>query len=470
MQLISYYFFFFLALVCIGYHLLPWRYGKPFLLACCYVFYGAFYLVYSVLPFISTLIDYCCAKKIGATETQKSKKNWLYLSVIANLSLLAFFKYNGFFIENINLLFPNEVLKSNDFINIILPIGISFYTFQSMSYTIDVYRGKQQVEHSFTDFALYVVYFPQLIAGPIERAKDLLPQVKFKQSISVDDFRYGTFRIAVGLFKKLVISDRLALTADMVFLNPSAYSSPEMLLGVLCFSFQLYIDFSAYTDIAIGVSRLFGIKLSENFNYPFLATSPSDFWSRWHITLTRWFSDYVFKPMGGMKLTQKTQSLLRIIAMMTLVGLWHGPSWNYVLFGLLSGLSIAIHMSYKFLIKSKYISQRVAKPFSNSAVANALMIINILTIMIFFRAESIQAVSAVFNALFSLQFTLRPELYPSIFILGLTWLMHNYLGIKNINLYEIASRGRYFMASIVLFLSLVFFYVDTNEQFIYFQF
>jgi D-alanyl-lipoteichoic acid acyltransferase DltB (MBOAT superfamily) len=264
----------------------------------------------------------------------------LWLSLAVNISLLGFFKYADFFIRNFNFLASPFGWDQIEYLNLILPVGISFYTFQTLAYTIDVYRNEKTAETNYIDFALYVGYFPQLVAGPIERAKDLIPQLKKKHQVSQEQVMHGLERILWGLIKKVVVADRLAVVVTEVYSDVSSHSGAELFVATCCFGFQLYLDFSAYTDIAIGIARMMGVKLSENFNYPYVSKSQSEHWSRWHRTLTFWFRDYVYRPI--MKTGKRTTSkrLLAILVVFSLTGIWHGAYWNMFLFGFISGVYI----------------------------------------------------------------------------------------------------------------------------------
>ena len=470
MSFTSFYFFVFLLLVLVGYRYLPGRISKWFLIGSSYLFYGAFQPWYCILPLISTLIDFVAAKRIGTTGDRGIRKKWLLFSVLGNLAILGFFKYADFAILNTNLLTRSFGLPEMAFFEFLLPIGISFYTFQTMSYTIDVYRGKHQVENDLTTFALYVVFFPQLVAGPIERAKNLIPQLASKQPVTREDFEYGVQRILWGLVKKLVFADRLGLMVNPVFSDPSRYSAAELLIAAFCFTFQLYLDFSAYCDIAIGSARLMGIRLSENFNYPFLATSPSNFWSRWHITLTTWFRDYVYAPMGGTQISRPLATAFRAILVLTLVGLWHGPSWNFVFFGLLGGLTVALQMLYRISFRKK-IRTRAHKPNTwYRVLAHFPSMLVIASIMIFFRSPELSTAFEMFNGIVSGNWTLSDKWIPSTILLIFVWVMHVLRGMRKsrqpINLRP-AARGGFWACLMML---LLYGTVEQGDLFIYYRF
>lgn len=313
------------------------------LLISSYIFYGWINKWFCFLILTSTLIDYFCGRIICHSESRKTRKIFLIISILANLSILGFFKYFNFFAENFYILIETMGFRSPEiFTEIILPVGISFYTFQSMSYSIDIYRGNLKAEKNFILFAVYISFFPQLVAGPIERAKNILPQLKKTKILTMNNFYEAFPLILSGYLKKLVIADNLGIYVDKVFAfnNPDFFSITS---ATIAFSFQIYADFSAYTDIARGVAKLFGIDLMKNFNSPFLAVSPSDFWRRWHISFSTWIRDYVFIPLGGSKVNTIIKLLGVFLITFTLSGLWHGASWNFLLWGVFHGIVIWVY-------------------------------------------------------------------------------------------------------------------------------
>lgn len=308
-----------------------------FLLFASYVFYVSNNGLLIILILFSTFVDYYVGLAIEGAKSNREKKIALCLSVIANLSILAYFKYIDFFRESIShIAYHWGVELGWTDLNIILPVGISFYTFQSMSYSIDVYRGVIQAEKSWFRFAFYVAYFPQLIAGPIMRATYFLPQLEKTKKITLRDVEWGLFLIGRGLIKKVVLADFLAIYADNAFsLNPEQ-GSLELLIGLYAFTFQIYFDFSGYTDIAIGSSRLLGYKIPDNFNKPYAAVSFSDFWKRWHISLSSWLRDYLYIPLGGNRVS-KFKTYRNLMITMLLGGLWHGAGWQFIVWGFMHG-------------------------------------------------------------------------------------------------------------------------------------
>jgi alginate O-acetyltransferase complex protein AlgI len=329
-----------LAAVCTLYWLLPHRGQNLLLLGASYLFYGYVHPWFLILILLTSAVDYACG--LGIAARPRWRKRLLFASLGVNLGLLGVFKYFGFFVENAGELLRLLGLPSfTGAVTILLPVGISFYTFQSMSYVVDVYRGDAAPRRSFLDYALFVSFFPQLVAGPIERAPRLLGQVEKPRYFDPDRVRDGLSLMLWGFFKKLVIADNVAVVANKVFALESPWF-PLLWAGVFAFCIQIYADFSGYTDIARGSARLLGFELMENFNHPYLARSPAEFWRRWHISLSTWFRDYVYIPLGGSRAGSR-RAAFNLGATFLLSGLWHGASWNFVLWGLYWGALIWIY-------------------------------------------------------------------------------------------------------------------------------
>lgn len=309
-----------------------------FVLAASYLFYGWWDWRFLFLIFISSLADYCFGLLMEKYESKSHKKWVLYGSLAVNLGLLGFFKYYNFFIENFVEAFSFFGFTPNiSSLNLILPVGISFYTFQTLSYTIDIYRGRLKPTKDFVLFATFVSFFPQLVAGPIERAQRLIPQFERKRKFSYSQSVEGLRQILWGLFKKVVVADNCAYFVDLIYEDPSAYNGSTLLLGAVFFALQVYGDFSGYSDIAIGTARLFGIKLVKNFAYPFFARDIAEFWRRWHISQTTWFRDYVGLSLGGSK-GNRLIAVRNTTVIFLVSGFWHGASWNFIIWGLLNAL------------------------------------------------------------------------------------------------------------------------------------
>lgn len=325
--------------------------GEPrrwWLLAASYFFYGWWDWRFTGLLAVHTLVDYACAIGIDRKRGCPAAKRFLLLSVTINLIVLGLFKYFNFFREStIGLLAAFGLRADVPTLNVILPLGISFYTFQTMSYTIDVYRGMKP-ERNVRDFALSIACFAHLVAGPIVRARDLMPQFKLERSFSEVDFSGAVYRLFRGLFKKMVVADMLALYVDAVFATPADYRGASAWIALYSYAFQIYMDFSGYTDVALACANLFGFKFSENFDRPYLATTPSEFWRRWHISLSTWLRDYLYIPLGGSR-ASRWLTIRNLMLTMALGGLWHGAAWTFVAWGIYH----AALLSGEHLLKSK---------------------------------------------------------------------------------------------------------------------
>ncbi|MEO0471348.1 MAG: MBOAT family O-acyltransferase [Bacteroidota bacterium] len=314
---------------------------KGLLLIASYIFYMWWNPVFILLIIFSTFIDYFLGKRLYEEDRPTKKRFYLILSLCSNLGLLAFFKYYGFFEQNLMALmqlFGHTPGWTS--LHVILPVGISFYTFQTMSYTIDIYRGELKPTDSMLDFAVFVSFFPQLVAGPIVRASDFLPQLRHNPPIRFK--QESVLLVLKGLGKKVLIADNLGVLTEGVFSNPEVYPSPIIWLATICFSIQIYCDFSGYTDIAIGIADILGYHFPQNFNRPYFAASPSDFWRRWHISLSTWLRDYLYISLGGNR-KGKFFTYRNLFLTMALGGLWHGNSWNYVIWGVLHGLILILY-------------------------------------------------------------------------------------------------------------------------------
>ena len=344
----------FLVVICLR-KTVPAR--NAFLLAASYYFYACWDWRFLGLIFISTIVDYVCGRMLDVREIvpdqppprTRRRKLILLASLVTNLGLLGFFKYHGFFVASaINALAAIGIQARASSLNIVLPVGISFYTFQTLSYTIDVYRGRLQTERNLLNFALFVAFFPQLVAGPIERASNLLPQMRQPRAITAERLYTGFWLMCWGMFKKVVIADNAARIVEMVFVD----SSPPglvILIAVYAFALQIYCDFSGYSDIARGAAACLGFDLMVNFNLPYFATNPSDFWRRWHISLSTWLRDYLYIPLGGNRRGTR-RTYVNLVLTMALGGLWHGAGWTFLLWGVYHGLLLCAHRALSPLL------------------------------------------------------------------------------------------------------------------------
>lgn len=385
----SFTFVFFFIIVYFLYLLLRKSYKKQnyLLLAGSYFFYGWWNWKFLSLILLSTLIDFFIGKKLDSALGDKKRKLLLAVSVVANLSILGFFKYFNFFSDSFAGLLNTLGLQADAVtLKIILPIGISFYTFQTMSYTIDVYRRKLKASKNFFNFALFVSFFPQLVAGPIERAKNLLPQIKKPRFIKAEQVYSALFLIIWGYLKKIAIADNVAIVADQIFNNYANFQGLDLWLGVLAFAIQIYCDFSAYSDIARGIAKLLGFELMINFKLPYFSINPSDFWNRWHISLSSWLRDYLYIPLGG---NQKgaTNTYANLFLTMSIGGLWHGASWNFALWGVFHGVILII---YKIFERNRRISDLQDIINNHLLIYLKMLIMFILTLVgwMIFRSAS----------------------------------------------------------------------------------
>ena len=395
-------FIIFFPIVIAGYFALNPKYRWILLLLASYYFYMCWNYKYIVLILFSTVIDYFSALLMVRTNRLKVRKTLLVLSLVSNLGLLFFFKYFNFFAESINVVFDQfNVMKDVRYFDLLLPVGISFYTFQTLSYTIDVFRGQKEPETHFGKFALYVSFFPQLVAGPIERSTRLLPQLKKHFLFNYDRVRDGILLIVWGYFKKVVIADRVAEYVNIVYNNPTEHTGYTTLIATFFFSFQIYCDFSGYSDIAIGSAKIMGYDLMTNFRRPYFAQNIREFWRRWHISLSTWFRDYFYISIGGNRVS-KFRHKLNIFLTFVVSGLWHGANWTFVIWGALHGIYQIIEIWKKNLIKQYTWLQQIKIPKTLAQLSNILITFILVYISwIFFRANNINAAFFIIQHLFN---------------------------------------------------------------------
>ncbi len=388
----------FLPVVVGVYWLLPFRLRKYWLLAASYYFYMAWNPAFIFLLLLSTAIDYCCGLGMERyRERPGIRKILLLVSIFMNLGLLFFFKYWNFFTENVNRLFALASLGNRlPELDLILPVGISFYTFQTMSYTIDVYRGAVPAEKDPVTFALYVTYFPQLVAGPIESPENLLPQLQREQHRSWEDFTAGIRLLLCGFFRKCVVADFCGIYVNAVFSQMETANALAIFLGGALFCIQMYCDFAAYSEIAAGSARLMGVRLMRNFDRPYLSQSYTEFFRRWHISLNRWFTQYVYIPLGGSR-RGKARKLLNTIIVFALCGLWHGAKWTYVLWGLYAAFWLCLE---SLLDIRRRFGPQWDTPLGRLARRCGTFLIFVPAALLF-RAESTAQLGVIFSRLFT---------------------------------------------------------------------
>ncbi len=382
----------FFPIITLIYFLIPHKYRWFHLLVASCAFYMAFIPVYILILFFTIIIDYYAGILIEDASPRR-KKMLLSLSIIANVGVLAVFKYYNFFIDNMNdLLHTMGYSSSWAYLGIILPIGLSFHTFQAMSYTFEVYYGRQKAERHLGIYSLYVMYYPQLVAGPIERPQNILYQFKIPHFFESQRVTSGLILMMWGMLKKVVIADKLAFFADRLFESPEKYEGPSVFIGIVFFAFQIYCDFSGYSDIARGASRVMGIELMINFKQPYLSRSIHEFWQRWHISLSTWFRDYVYIPLGGNR-KGKLIWIRNLMIVFIISGLWHGSSWNFVIWGLLHGLFTVGYLL--FFANGKKGSNLAISSLGGMALTFGLVSLA----WVFFRAKTFTEASAVLSQL-----------------------------------------------------------------------
>ncbi|WP_330444555.1 MBOAT family O-acyltransferase [Flavivirga abyssicola] len=417
---------------------------------------------------------------IDSHTKQSKRKQWLWISVLFNVGLLGFFKYYNFFVDSWIDMFSmfGYQIKSTWTLNVILPVGISFYTFQTMSYSFDIYYNKLKPTKDFLSFAAFVSFFPQLVAGPIERASNLLSQITNKREFSYDQSVSGLKLILWGLFKKVVIADALAPIVDDIFANYTSYPASTLILGVTLFSFQVYGDFSGYSDIAIGTAKLFGIELKSNFKFPNFSRNVAEYWQRWHVSLSTWFRHYVYIPLGGSRVS-KLKSVRNIIIIFLVSGFWHGANWTFIFWGAFHALAFipVFLMGRNTMYKNSVVGENTFFP-SLVEIGQVLLTFSIVTFSrIFFRSESITDAFAFIKRILS-NFTYEVYNHPmgyrmiDYYILIALFVLYEYRIRKDERSpFKFKSKIVRFIVYTVVILGMLLFY-DSNidRSFIYFQF
>ncbi len=468
----------FLPVVFILYWTFPHRFRWMILLIASYYFYMSWNIKYVVLILATTIVSYGTALLLEKTDNLKYKRALLALAAAISLGILFFFKYFNFFQENITVILNAFAIQLHPTtLKLLLPVGISFYTFQTLSYVIDVYRGTISAEHHFGKYAAFISFFPQLVAGPIERTSNLLPQIKAEHHFDYDKASYGMKLMVWGFFKKLVIADVFAGYVDAIYNTPHAFKGFSLVLATFLFTFQIYCDFSGYSDIAIGCAKLLDIDLMQNFNSPYFSASIKEFWSRWHISLSTWFRDYVYIPLGGNR-KGKLRTYLNLILTFFVSGLWHGANWTYVIWGGIHGLLQVIE---KVIFKNT-----PARRFSLRWFLQVILVFFLCSFAwIFFRANTLAEANLIIanlfygcsnpvryflNGFYDIGLSMETIMIPaiSLFILGL----YDFFSLKTDVIRWISSRHIVVRYSIY-FAMLVFimlFKSSTEAAFVYFQF
>ncbi len=476
-------FFIFLSIVFILYWFVFKKYLKAqnvLILVASYVFYGWWDWRFLSLILLSTIVDYFVALSIDANSEKKIRKRWLWVSVIFNIGLLGFFKYYNFFVDSWIDMFSlfGYTMKSTWTLHVILPIGISFYTFQTMSYSFDVYYKKLKPTRDFLSFAAFVSFFPQLVAGPIERASNLLSQLLNKRNFSYEQVVGGLKLILWGLFKKVVIADSIGPIVDDIFSNYGTYPASTLILGVTLFSFQVYGDFSGYSDIAIGTAKLFGVELMSNFKFPQFSRNVAEYWQRWHVSLSTWFRHYLYIPLGGSK-GSKLKSIRNISIVFLVSGFWHGANWTFIFWGAFHALAFipVFLMGRNAIYKDSVVGQNTFFP-TLTEIGQVLLTFSIVTFSrIFFRSESITDAFAFIKYIFT-NFDYAPYHHPmgyrmvDFYVLIILFTLYEYAIRKDERSpFKFKSKVVRFVCYTLVILSMLLFYDDgIDRSFIYFQF
>ncbi|KAA3617831.1 MAG: MBOAT family protein [Calditrichaeota bacterium] len=432
-----------------------------------YVFYGWWDWRFLSLIILSSIIDYAAGIKIHNSFDQSGKRRYLFISLLVNLGALGLFKYFNFFIESWNESWQMfGIQMSLPVMQIILPVGISFYTFQTLSYTIDIYRKKLQPTKNIIAFFAFVSFFPQLVAGPIERASHLLPQFFKKRMINKDVLKKGLKRILWGLFKKVVVADNMALFVDPVFNNPGYYSGLTTLLAVFFFAIQIYCDFSGYSDIAIGSSRILGFRLMINFNIPYFSASIKEFWSKWHISLSTWFRDYVYIPLGGSKVSIGVWQRNLIITFIV-SGFWHGANWTFLIWGGIHGLFNSIEALFGKI--------NLFKKLNFGFIAYIYTFLVVCFGWVFFRANSFNDAIVVINNILQCDLYMDRVINPysfTVIVISFVILFVFEIVTKNDYMMNVYKNHRWlrWMSYYIMIISIILFGQVSSSEFIYFQF
>lgn len=389
------------------------RLQNGLLLIAGYVFYGFWDYRFLFLLAFSTLLDYVSGIQIHRSQNDKSRKYWFWLSIGINLGLLGVFKYYNFFIESFQDLLAGLGMHLNDLtISVILPVGISFYTFHGISYVVDVYHKKIEPEYNFVNYSVFVSFFPLLVAGPIERATHLLPQIKqprvFNQANAIDGMR----QILWGLVKKIVIADSCAIYVNMVFADPGSFSGSTLALAAVLFAFQIYCDFSGYSDIAIGTAKLFGISLLRNFSFPYFSRDIAEFWRRWHMSLSSWFRDYVYIPLGGSK-AGKAVVIRNVFIIFLLSGFWHGANWTFLAWGFINAVYfLPVLLVNRNRVHIDTVASTSFFPSGKEFLQISFTFLLTVIAWIFFRSGTIHEAFVYLKGIFTTSFFQQPQLFP----------------------------------------------------------
>ncbi len=478
----------FFPVVTLLYFLLPYRQRWILLLMASCFFYMFFKPEYILILGFTIVVDFFAGILLEDARDKVQRKKYLIMSLVANIGVLAIFKYFNFFNANVSALALHFGFTNNmPFLKMALPIGLSFHTFQAMSYTIEVYRGKQKAERHFGIYSLYVMFYPQLVAGPIERPQNILPQLHKEHFFTYDNAVTGLRLMMWGMFKKVVIADRLALVTDPVFNDPHHQTATSLFFAAVFFSFQIYCDFSGYSDIAIGSARVMGIKLMQNFNRPYNATSIGDFWRRWHISLSTWFKDYLYIPLGGNRVAVP-RAYLNLFIVFLISGFWHGANWTFIIWGALHGFySVFGNLTAGFRAQLSKVAGLTKMVWLNTNIQRLVTFMLVTVAWVFFRANNYkdafyivsrlpgfigETVTAIASRPHQLKFGVPLNtLGGCLLVIAILELVHFTQGKTSWN--SILQRRPAYMRWLVYYgciIAILYFGIFEKRQFIYFQF
>jgi alginate O-acetyltransferase complex protein AlgI len=447
-------------------------YQNALLLFSSWIFYSCWDYRFLFLLFFSTCLDYFSGHMIHNAKNFGLKKFWLVASLMINIGFLCFFKYFNFFVNSMSKFLHVFGLETNvELLNIILPVGISFYTFHGVSYIVDIYKGRIKAEKNFIDYSLFVSYFPLLVAGPIERATHLLPQLKVRRVFSYEKSVDGLRLILWGLVKKVIIADQCAHYVDLIYGGDNLLNGSTWLVGSVLFAFQIYGDFSGYTDMALGISKLLGIDLITNFSFPYFSKNISEFWARWHISLSSWFRDYLYIPLGGNR-KGLIKTLRNTFVVFLVSGFWHGANWTFILWGLYHAVLITPLVLFFKDFEWKFDNHLFHKAFSTISILTTFFLVVIGWVL--FRSININQSFVIYSSIFSKTFFQKPSVLPiELFLTLILFILIEWLAKDEDNVLRYFLRIKNVPARWLIYMflcTLIFYYSGSKNEFIYFQF
>jgi alginate O-acetyltransferase complex protein AlgI len=394
-------FLIFFVCIFLVYWALPWHRARNYLLlVASFYFYSRWSLLLACIVLASAMLDYALARGMEAAKTQRIRKLFLTTSIVANLGLLCYFKYANFFLDSLRAVLHEAGLEMSwTTLQVMATVGISFYTFEAINYTVEVFRRQVKAERDPAKFLLFILFFPHLVAGPIVRARDFLPQIRRRKRWNWVRMEVGIRFIVMGLFKKLAIADRMVAFVDPVFEAPQQFKTYALWLAVVAYTLQVYCDFSGYSDLAMGTAHLLGFRLAQNFDRPYMAANITDFWRRWHMSLSSWLRDYLFIPLGGSR-GGRLLTYRNLLITMTLCGLWHGANWNFVVFGAVQGLMLIVHHSFAGWCKERPTLSSLLESFPGTAVRIAFTYFCFTTSLVIFRSSTLGSAATMLGQMF----------------------------------------------------------------------